>query len=104
TRKNITDWSYGVKKEFTFTNTSIFNKYRINIQSNCGSNGFTSIGELEMMETVSAPINLTATADTSDIKLSWSKVNNASYYNIKRSTISGEEFIIATGSDIIYVD
>ncbi len=104
TRKNIMDWSYGVKKEFTFTNTSIYNKYRINIQSNCGSNGFTSIGELEMMETVSAPINLTATANTSDIKLSWSKVNNASYYNIKRSTISGEEVIIATGSNITYVD
>ncbi len=54
TQSNITNWSAGQKKEFTFSNTKPYSKYRINITSSCGGD-YTAIGELEMMETLSTP-------------------------------------------------
>lgn len=50
--KIVTDWKHGVKKEFTIENHNKYIKYRINITENNGMN-YTSIGELEMMETAS---------------------------------------------------
>ncbi|MGB8451833.1 MAG: Ig-like domain-containing protein [Anaerocolumna sp.] len=108
TQNNITYWERLVKKEFTFTNTSFFNKYRINITANNNSS-YTVIGELEMMETVkpqvSAPTNLTATVEKFNVNLSWDAVDGATSYNIKRSTISGGPYeTITTGSAITFTD
>lgn len=50
TQTGITDWQFDVKKEFTFVNTNVYKKYRINITANNGY-GDVTIGELEMMET-----------------------------------------------------
>lgn len=107
-RKNITDWYLGVKKEFTFLNTNAYKKYRINVTSTKNDGYHVCINELEMMETVYTPTNLTATAGDSNVQLSWSAVNDATGYNVKRSLTSGGpyETIASTvsGSAITYAD
>lgn len=50
-QKNITDWEFGVEKEFTFKNESYYKKYRLNITAN-GGYVYVTVGELQMMETV----------------------------------------------------
>ncbi len=102
---NIINWSVGVKKEFKFINTNLYNRYRINITANGGNVNYTAIGELEMMETISSPTNLSAVAKESSIQLSWDTVTNAESYNIKRSTTPGGPYdTIATGSAITFND
>jgi hypothetical protein len=106
TRSNVSDWQELVRKEFTFTNTNSYYKYRINITSDNGYN-YLCIGELEMMETVTtSPTNLKATAGDAYVTLSWDAVTNATSYNIKRSTTSGTETLITsvTGSAITFND
>ncbi len=109
TKTNITNWVYA-KKEFTFTNNALYKKYRINISLN---NGFkhVSIGELEMMETISAPTNLIATSGNGNVNLTWGGVANAQSYVIKRSLISGGSpdvtipyTPVASGSAITFTD
>lgn len=90
---NITMWTIGVKKEFVFSNTSNFKKYRINVSANCDSSHSLVIGELEMMETVS-PINLVATTRDEQVFLSWDAVTKAESYNVKRSTTAGGPYLI----------
>jgi hypothetical protein len=87
THENMTDWAVGIKKEFTFTNTNYYNKYRINVIANANSNISLVIGDVEMMETIPSPKNLIATAGDSFVKLTWDPVANASGYNIKRSNV-----------------
>ncbi|MFA9464541.1 MAG: Ig-like domain-containing protein [Velocimicrobium sp.] len=53
TQSNIENWSAAEKREFTFLNTVSYDKYRINITSNCGRN-YMAIAEFEMMETLGA--------------------------------------------------
>ncbi len=89
TRSNVANWSFNIKKEFTFNNTNLYKKYRLNINENCGLTVYTAIGELEMMETVTAPTDLNATGGAGNIKLSWNSVTNAQSYVIKRSLTSG---------------
>ncbi len=114
TRKNITDWVAGVRKEFTFTNSALYNKYRINITANAGYSSHVTIGELEMMEaittTVIVPINLTATASNAKVDLVWDSVLNATSYNVKRAITSGGEYTtiatvnVTSGAITSYVD
>lgn len=85
---NITSWSAGTK-EFAFNNTTPYHKYRLFIVANTGNPGWISIAELEMMETVSSPSNLTAKAGSSSVELSWNPVINAQNYIVKRSTTPG---------------
>lgn len=58
-------------------NSEYYNTYRINVTANNGVSNALVIGELEMMETVSAPANLQATAGDSLVQLSYDKVINA---------------------------
>jgi hypothetical protein len=113
TRSNITDWTNGVKKEFVFDNKVSYKKYRINITDNVS--GTTNkwavniiIGELEMMETASAPTNFEATGGNANVTLSWSTVPDVSGYIIKRSTTQGgpydKSITVSTGSAITYTD
>ncbi|WFR55335.1 hypothetical protein QA584_17190 [Anaerocolumna sp. AGMB13025] len=111
TQSNITNWALGETKEFTFQNTTLYKKYRINITANGDGTHPVIIGEIQMMETVSAPINLTASVNNSAVNLSWDSVTNSQYYNIKRSTTPGGPYdkIIpyeptVTGSSITFVD
>jgi hypothetical protein len=107
TRSNVTDWAVGVKKEFTFSNTSLYKKYRINISAIGSSSSaiIPVIGELEMMETISSPLNLTSSVDKTNVDLSWTPVTNAQYYNLKRSKTSGGYYeTIASGSAINFTD
>ncbi len=88
---NVTGWKIGVKKEFTFINSNPYKEYRINITANNG-NALISIGELEMMETVSnikSPTNLIVNDDVTNVNLSWDAVEGATSYNIKRSETAG---------------
>lgn len=50
TRTNITGWTDGLVREYTFTNINSYKRYRINITANNGSTVSTSIGELLMFE------------------------------------------------------
>ena len=107
TRKNVTDWQEGLRKEFTFLNTKQYKKYRINITANGSKNAQIVIGELEMMESIvidnTIPTNLTAIAGYAKVNLSWTASEGASSYNIKRSTVAGGPYTtIATGSAITY--
>lgn len=54
TQTNVTDYTIGVKKSFTFTNQTEYKIYRLNFTENNGDPQFTSIGELEMMEKITA--------------------------------------------------
>lgn len=107
TQTNVTDWKAGVKKEFEITNNLKYNAYRINVTAN-NSGSDLVIGELEMMETVSAPTNLTAIAGNENIQLTWDRVQNAKTYNIKRSTVSGGEYVtfatVVSGSALTCID
>lgn len=88
-RSSVTNWSVGVKKEFMFSNNTLYTKYRINITAS-GEAGMTvGIGEMEMMETVTAPTNLTAAGGNSNVILSWDSIINAQSYIIKRSKTQG---------------
>ena len=52
-----------------------------------------------------APTSLIANSGNSEVTLSWNKVDTATSYNVKRTTISGGDYItIATTSAAIYVD
>lgn len=106
TQKNITGWAVGEKKEFTFLNTNLYYKYRINITENNGLSNSVVIGELEMMETVSAPTNLTAKAGISSVQLTWDKVMNAESYIVYRSNIQGGPYdtVVTSGFDNTYND
>lgn len=106
-QEGIVDWSIGVKKEFCFNNTKLYNNYRINITASNHAS-VVAIGELEMMETISSPINLSAVAGNSNVQLSWSAVTGATGYNVKRSLTSGGPYdtIASTvsGSAITFTD
>lgn len=110
-QQNISNWESNVKKEFTFTNTNLYTKYRINISANNGYPNHTSIGELEMMEgTASNPVGdgtLKITMVTGEIKgydatasvmgdfLTWydksSEGNDKVYYIFDK--VSGKEYL-----------
>lgn len=104
-QSDVTSWTLGVKKEFTFLNNNLYKKYRINVTATLHSAYHLAIADMEMMETVTAPTNLTATAGDSNISLSWNNIKNAGSYNIKRSTNSGGPYeTIATGSAVSFTD
>ena len=52
------------------------------------------------------PMNLVAKADTNSIRLSWEAVENATGYNVKRSTTSSSTYVTIQSniSDTIYID
>ncbi len=84
-------WKQAQRQAFTFNNTIAYKKYRVNIPA--ANDVYVVIGEIEMMaSTVTAPedtINLSATPGNNKIDLSWSSVEGATSYNIKRSTTPG---------------
>ena len=55
TRSNVDSWTLTSKKEFTFSNTAYYSKYRINITAG-HSQSFVGIGQLEMMEVLNGPV------------------------------------------------
>lgn len=55
TKANISNWIGGQKKEFIFNNTTEYKKYRLNITANNGYLYYTTLGEMEMMSTISSP-------------------------------------------------
>lgn len=95
TQKNITSWTTA-KKEFDFSNSVAYLKYRINVSSSTGSSNTVNLAivELEMIGSpapqIPAPTNLTAEADSNKVTLTWDSVEGATSYNIKRGTISGQ--------------
>lgn len=111
-QQDISNWEAGIKKEFTFTNTNAYTKYRINISANNGYPNHTSIGEVEMMEgsTTSNPVgdgSLKITMVTGEIKgyyatasvmqdfLTWydksSEGNDKAYYIFNKE--NGKEYL-----------
>jgi hypothetical protein len=101
TQTNISDWLVKTKKEFTFTNTNFYTKYRINVSKNNGGPNLT-IDELEMMETVKSTSTLKVVLGVGEsLQLS---VNNDLDVNAKLSWSSDDDSIatvdangIATG-------
>lgn len=111
TKSNITDWTGGVKKEFTFTNNNNYLKYRINVTAIVGSgNGMIAISEMEMMEEIvtapTAPTNLSATTGNAQVTLTWTAVTGATSYNVKRATTAGGPYttIASSVSTATYTD
>lgn len=104
-RKNITDWKIGSKNVFTFLNTNLYQKYRINITAIGDSALALTIGELEMMETVAPPTNLSAKPANSSVLLTWNSIVNAQRYVVKRSTTPNGPYVnIGTISTNTYND
>jgi hypothetical protein len=111
TQKGITDWSVSTKKEFPISNTTPYNKYRINVGAvvDDPTSKFHDIviGELEMMETVPAGADATIciTMVTGEIKeyhleadikqdfLTWyddrSNGSGKAYYTFTKDTTGG---------------
>lgn len=54
-QSEVTSWVDGTPKKFTFSNSSSYKNYRINITANNGDKNYTSIGELQMMSMTSTP-------------------------------------------------
>ncbi|WP_025690387.1 hypothetical protein [Paenibacillus zanthoxyli] len=48
TQSNITGWTTGAKREFSFNNETEYKKYRLNISKNNGYPDFVTIGEIKM--------------------------------------------------------
>lgn len=106
----VSDWVSNVKKEFTFSNSVAYSKYRINITENCGNTALLLITEMEMMGTEppapSAPTNLSAIPGDSQVDLTWNEVTDDTSYNIKRATVAGGPYetvassVYASYSDI----
>jgi hypothetical protein len=109
TQTNITGWMVGYKKEFTFSNTKYYHKYRINVSSIENGSALTAknartlaIGELEMMETASTQSSLKVVLGVGEsLQLS---VNNDLDVNSKMTWTSDDDSIatvdakgIATG-------
>ncbi len=110
-RSGVTDWNFGVKKEFTFKNTNYYTRYRINVTESADNINVVVIGEMEMMETVttpiSTPLNVVAIGGNSKVDLTWDAVNNATGYNIKRSETAGGPYTTissVSGPAITYTD
>ncbi|MGX4584649.1 fibronectin type III domain-containing protein [Paenibacillus chitinolyticus] len=56
---------------------------------------------------VAAPLNLTATGGDKKVTLAWNSVNNATSYNVKRSTTAGGPYVTVgsvTGATYTYTD
>ncbi|PWK13726.1 fibronectin type III domain-containing protein [Tumebacillus permanentifrigoris] len=101
-RSGIT-WAKSDIKSFTFTNTTAYKKYRINVSASGSTQNWVNLAipELQMMEVATtapvAPV-LFGTAENTVDHLSWNSVNNATSYNILRSTLAGGPYTeIATG-------
>lgn len=109
TRTNQINWDYNVKREYTFSNSTAYNKYRINVSANNGSLSYLGIGEIEMMEELAvpnAPLNLTGISGNAKVDLSWGNITGSAIsFNIKRSTTAGGAYTtIATTSAITFTD
>lgn len=114
TQTNITNWSIGAKKEFTFNNSNSYLRYRINVSAIVDNPSASpqkvrtiAIGEFEMMETVPQGANATIyiTMVTGEIKeyhvdsdikldyLSWydnrSNGSGKAYYTFSKATTGG---------------
>lgn len=93
---NVTSWTSNGKKEFYFSNSNAYIKYRVNVSSSGGGSNLVNLAivELEMMgppvAQIPAPTNLTAQAENEKVTLNWTSVEGATSYNIKRGTISGQ--------------
>ena len=91
-------------KQYTFTNTTAYRYYKLNILSNLSGSAVDGI-QLAEWALISqgvelpAPGGLTATAvSSSSINLVWNAVDGASSYTVKRSTTSGGPYTtVASG-------
>lgn len=63
TRTNETFGSRGLTREFTFTNTTPYSYYRLNITANNGASGIMQLAEIEMMAYEASPIMLSASGN-----------------------------------------
>ncbi len=99
-QQDITDWVVNGKKEFYFNNSTAYKKYRINISRPVSVMSSILIGEMEMMALKAAipaaPTNLSATPGNAKVDLAWDTVEGATSYNIKRSTIQGQETFLTS--------
>nr|WP_157276588.1 pectinesterase family protein [Paenibacillus sp. Soil766] len=68
------------------------------IQESMISNQLKAVPYVTVSGAPNTPISLTASANEGSVSLSWGAVADASLYNVKRSTVSGESFDIVTAS------
>ncbi|MFA9466788.1 MAG: Ig-like domain-containing protein [Velocimicrobium sp.] len=112
-RNSVTNWVSETKKEFTFSNSTYYSKYRINIKANNGLSN-VSIGELEMMEVDNNKVSkklkvviepteklqLSVSEDLDDnAKLVWTSSDET----VATVDSSGEVTAIKTGDSVITV-
>jgi len=104
TRSNISFASRKQTQTFSFTNSTAYQMYRLNVTANSAGSGYLQIAEIQMFasggcSTPSAPTGLTATAGDTQIALSWTASSGATSYSVYRGTTAGGESTtaIATG-------
>ncbi|OKP94364.1 discoidin domain-containing protein [Paenibacillus sp. P46E] len=66
--ENITNWEKYKYKEFSFTNETVYKKYRLNITKNNGLSMFTALNALEMYNTNPEPTNTPSPSPTATVK------------------------------------
>jgi len=107
-------WTNGnyEKRTYQFSNEESFRYYRINITKIYQHSPYAIIGEMEMMERYngvdipSSPTNLSGSASSEKVTLTWEPVDGADTYTIKRSSTQGGPYNeIGTGvTETTYVD
>jgi len=106
TRSNIAFTSRFQTQTFTFSNSTSYQMYQLNISAYySGTDGKVQLSELQMFASgvgsaPAAPTGLTATAGDTQIALSWTASSGATSYSVYRGTTAGDESTTAIASGI----
>lgn len=104
TRANIS-WTTGFQKQtFSFSNNNAYQWYRILVTANSNTY-YVEIRQMEMMGPISPSVpTLSASVNGHDVHLSWTAVDGASSYKLKRGTDGLSFPTQETITDVVYKD
>jgi regulation of enolase protein 1 (concanavalin A-like superfamily) len=91
-------------QRYFITNTTAYRFYRLNITTNNGDATGIQLSELTLLMPVITPppipTGLNATAGDATVTLNWNPANNATGYNVKRSTTNGGSYSTAFSTSL----
>ncbi|HET7544764.1 MAG TPA: fibronectin type III domain-containing protein [Polyangiaceae bacterium] len=110
TRTNQTFNSRLVSKSYTFSNTTPYLYYRLNISANQGGEDETQLSELRMRGTLpsgtapAAATNVVASVSGTTATVSWTKVSGANGYFVQRIGDDGQRLVELSTSATTFSD